>query len=86
MTSTTDLIAERTWHKANRVLPPVMQEVAVRGCDTMGSWVIYKDVWWQPYKGQPDTKGRWMYKNENGIVNRLPESDDVDEWSDLCQK
>lgn len=62
-------------------LPEAYKEVSVYGCDTQGQWKITGGVWWQPYKGQPHNKGRWMCKDGQENPMRLPESEDVDDWT-----
>lgn len=73
-------LSTHSWFRSDKVLPDAMREVSVRGGDFLGSWTITGGVWWQPYKGQPHNKGRWMQKNGVDIANRLPESDEVEEW------
>lgn len=71
------------WIDISATLPAVMKEVAVKGGDTQGEWRITGGVWWQPYKGQLHTKGRWMQKDGLGKPMRLPESDDVTHWRNI---
>ncbi len=69
------------WYNAGIAFPTPKKEVSVRGADTQGGWTITGGVWWQPYKGQSSTQGRWMCKDGAGKAMRLPESEDVDQWS-----
>lgn len=76
----TDNLSLNGWIDREELLPVAHRKVAVRGHDTGGMWLISGGVWWQPYKGQPSNKGRFMAKNERGQINRLAESDDVSHW------
>ena len=78
---TDSLIPLPRWWNAGMALPTAKKEVSVRGSDTNGAWTITSGVWWQPYKGQSPTQGRWMCKDRQGKPMRLPESEDVDQWS-----
>ena len=68
------------WFSIKCQLPAAMKEVAVKGDDFMGDWEITGGVWWQPYKGQDSDKGRWMQKDGDGHIDRLPENDEVTHW------
>ena len=81
MTENVSLDDNPLWVPTKNALPEYGLEVAVRGFDTQGEWRINGGVWWQPYKGQSHSQGRWMKYDERKKPVRLTESDDVTEWT-----